>query len=162
MTTMTPHFSRIGFALVGGVSLLSTVSACATAVDDGTTSPSPADATAGPTTPSATSSGPADSQTAGSYTDGSYTATGSYQSPGGEESVTVTLTLSGGVITDVEVISNAQNPNSQRFQGEFISEIAGQVVGRSIDDIAVSKVAGSSLTSGGFNAAVDAIRDDAS
>jgi hypothetical protein len=47
------------------------------------------------------------------------------------------------------------------MQGEFISGIAGVVVGKNIDSIKVDKVGGSSLTSGGFNAAVDAIKADA-
>lgn len=98
---------------------------------------------------------------AGGYTDGSYTATGSYISPGGEESVEVTLTLAADVVTDVEVVSLAKHPNSERFQGEFISGIADVVVGVPIDELAVDKVAGSSLTSGGFNEAVDLIKDEA-
>lgn len=97
----------------------------------------------------------------GSYADGSYTATGSYISPGGEESIEVTLTLASDAVTDVEVVSLAKHPNSERFQGEFISGIADEVVGVPIDELAVDKVAGSSLTSGGFNEAVDLIKDEA-
>lgn len=97
----------------------------------------------------------------GTYADGSYTATGSYVSPGGEESVEVTLTLDSGVVSEVDVVSLAQHPNSVRFQGEFISGISDVVVGVPIDELAVDKVAGSSLTSGGFNEAVDLIKEEA-
>ena len=95
------------------------------------------------------------------YSDGEYTATGEYQSPGGPESVTVTLTLADNVVTAVEVTGSGSTPNAKRFQGEFIENIAGVVVGKPIESLNVSKVAGSSLTSGGFNDALDQIRDDA-
>ncbi|MFU8945685.1 FMN-binding protein [Mycetocola zhadangensis] len=98
---------------------------------------------------------------AGEYTDGEYTATGDYQSPGGPESVTVTLTLADNVVTALDVTGSGSTPNARRFQGEFIDNIADVVVGKPIDDLSVSKVAGSSLTSGGFNNALDQIKDDA-
>lgn len=95
------------------------------------------------------------------YTDGEYTATGDYTSPGGEETVTVTLTLADSVVTDLAVTGSGSTPNAKRFQGEFIDNISDVVVGQRIDELNVSKVAGSSLTSGGFNAAIDEIKGDA-
>lgn len=95
------------------------------------------------------------------YADGTYTATGSYVSPGGQESVSVELTLADGVVTDVVVTPQASNPNSQRYQGEFADGIADQVVGEPIDELSVTKVAGSSLTSGGFNDALEQIKEEA-
>lgn len=95
------------------------------------------------------------------YTDGEYTATGDYTSPGGEETVTVTVTLADSVVTAVEVTGSGSTPNAKKFQGEFIDNISDVVVGQRIDELAVSKVAGSSLTSGGFNAAIDEIKGDA-
>ncbi len=103
----------------------------------------------------------ADGSTGGTYADGTYTATGSYVSPGGQESIEVTLTLTSDVVSAVEVVSNAQNPNSVRYQGEFISGIEDVVVGVPLDDLEVDKVAGSSLTSGGFNQAVETIKGEA-
>ena len=73
----------------------------------------------------------------------------------------VTLTLESNVVTDVEVVGHGDNPNTKQFQGEFIGGIASEVVGKNIDELSVDKVAGSSLTSGGFNKAVDAIKADA-
>ena len=49
----------------------------------------------------------------------------------------------------------------ERYQGEFVDGIADVVIGVPIDDLKVSKVAGSSLTSGGFNDAVQQIKDEA-
>jgi uncharacterized protein with FMN-binding domain len=97
----------------------------------------------------------------GGYQDGEYTAEGSYISPGGPESVTVTLTLQDDTVTALEVTGSGGTPNAKKFQGEFIESIDGVVIGRNIDDLQVSKVAGSSLTSGGFNEALQQIRDDA-
>lgn len=95
------------------------------------------------------------------YADGTYTESGSYQSPNGTETVDVTITLGDGIVTDVEVVGQGESRDSQRYQGEFIDGIAAEVVGKDIDTLTVSKVAGSSLTSGGFNSAVDAIKADA-
>ena len=99
--------------------------------------------------------------TSGSHTDGTYTAEGSYQAPSGTESVDVTITLKGDVISSVEVVGNATDPQAKQHQGEFIAGISDVVVGKDIDTIKVDKVGGSSLTSGGFNKAVQEIKADA-
>ena len=100
--------------------------------------------------------------TGGPYEDGTYTESGSYQSPNGTETIDVTVTLADDIITDVEVVGHGESPDSKLHQGEFIDGIAAIVVGKDIDDISVSKVAGSSLTSGGFTKAIEAIKADAS
>jgi uncharacterized protein with FMN-binding domain len=146
-----------GIAVIGGLAGCS--SAGADAEGTGSTSAS---------TPAAGSASESSSGAAGSgadasaLKDGTYTEDGSYNSPGGEESITVKLTLAGGVVEDLDVTSNATNPNSKKYQGEFVDGINDIVVGKSIDDLNVSKVAGSSLTSGGFNDAIDKIIADAS
>jgi hypothetical protein len=98
----------------------------------------------------------------GSYADGSYTADGSYVAPSGQESITVDLTLEGGTVTDVTVTPHATSGTRQgEFQKQFADNIASEVVGKDIDQLDVSRVAGSSLTSGGFNAALDEIKHEA-
>jgi uncharacterized protein with FMN-binding domain len=109
-----------------------------------------ADAPAGP-----------DTVASGDYADGTYTESGDYQAPSGSETVEVTLTLADNVITEVEVVGDATDGQAKLHQGEFADGIADVVVGKNIDEISVDKVGGSSLTSGGFNAAVDAIKADA-
>ncbi len=114
----------------------------------------------------ATNSGTSDSGSSGSsgdasYADGTYTADGNYQNPGGAASVTVTITLEDDVVTAVEVAPHATSGNSKQFQTQFASGIADQVVGKDIDSLNVSRVAGSSLTSGGFNDALEKIKADA-
>ncbi|MFT4300019.1 MAG: FMN-binding protein [Aeromicrobium sp.] len=103
-----------------------------------------------------------DTAASAAYTPGDYTATGSYTTPGGRQSVEVEVTLEAdGTITDVTVIPLADGGNSEQFQTKFAGGIAAEVVGTKIDDLSVSKVSGSSLTSGGFNAAIEEIKDEA-
>lgn len=102
------------------------------------------------------------SDAATTYTAGDYTAEGSYQTPGGQQSVEVEVTLAeDGTISAVTVTPQADGGNSEQFQTKFAGGIADEVVGTKIDDLDVSKVSGSSLTSGGFNAAIDVILDEA-
>ena len=95
------------------------------------------------------------------YKDGTYSADGTYKSPNGTETVGVQLTLANGTVSAVEITEHPSNPNTRKFQGQFAGGIAAQVVGKSLDEIKVSKVAGSSLTSGGFNQAVEEIKSQA-
>lgn len=103
--------------------------------------------------------GPAD--TSAEYTDGQYSASGAYQSPNGTETIEVQLTLVNDAVTEVTVTPGGSNPTTQFYQGEFVSGIAAEVVGKDVDELQVTRVAGSSLTSGGFREAVDAIKADA-
>lgn len=96
-----------------------------------------------------------------SYTDGTYTAEGSYATPESVETISVTVTLESDVITAVEVSGDPQARESEEYQGKFIGGISDAVVGQDIDDISVSRVAGSSLTSGGFNKAIEDIKSQA-
>ncbi|MGY2745807.1 FMN-binding protein [Arthrobacter sp. UYCu723] len=96
-----------------------------------------------------------------SYKDGIYSADGNYVSPNGTETVGVKLTLAGGTVSDVTITPHPSNSNTKKFQGEFAGGIRSQIVGKKLDEIKVSKVAGSSLTSGGFNQAVEKIKADA-
>lgn len=96
-----------------------------------------------------------------SYADGTYSAEGEYATPETVEKIEVTITLADNVITAVEVAGTPMRPETVRFQGQFIDGIADEVVGVDIDKINVKRVAGSSLTSGGFNKAVDAIKAQA-
>jgi hypothetical protein len=101
-----------------------------------------------------------DAGDADTYADGTYEATGSYANPGGTSSVDVTLTLADNTVTDVEVAPGATG-TSLTYQEKFISGIDDEVVGKAVNDIAVSKVSGSSLTSQGFSEALAQIKSEA-
>jgi len=96
-----------------------------------------------------------------SYKDGSYTATGSYDSPGGTESITVSVTLQSDVITASSAQPGARDDEAKEFQDEFIANYKPLVVGKDITSVRLSNVAGSSLTSQGFNAALSRIKSQA-
>ena len=95
------------------------------------------------------------------YADGTYTADGTYNTPESVETISVTVTLEDDVITDVQVEGDPQKSETEQYQGQFIGGISEVVVGQDIDEIAVSRVAGSSLTSGGFNDAIESIKAEA-
>ena len=149
----TIHPSKSAAALIAGLALAGSLAACS--------SPAPTDTDTGTDSGTETDTGDDTGTDAGAYEDGTYEASGDYQAPSGTESVDVTVTLEGGVITDVTVVGNATDPEAKQHQGEFIDGIAGEVVGKPIDEIQVSKISGSSLTSGGFNKAIDEIKADA-
>jgi uncharacterized protein with FMN-binding domain len=148
------------FAGIAGLSLAGTVAGCApSAADSAPGVPAKSAAETAAANPSAATSSLASSGS--TYKDGTYSADGSYVSPNGSETVGVELTLAGGTVTGVNITQHPSNPNTRKFQGEFAGGIAAQIVGRSIDELNVSKVAGSSLTSGGFNQAVEKIKQEA-
>jgi uncharacterized protein with FMN-binding domain len=95
------------------------------------------------------------------YKDGTYTATGSYDSPGGNESITVTVTLANDIITSTSATSGANDTEAHEYQNEFISEYKSLVVGKDISSVHLSRVSGSSLTSQGFNSAIQKIESQA-
>lgn len=97
----------------------------------------------------------------GVYQDGKYEAMGKYMSPGGEREVAVSLTLADGVVTDASFEGFATDPTSQRFQGEFAEGYQAMVVGRTLDELNLQKVSGSSLTPKGFMDAVQSIKQQA-
>jgi uncharacterized protein with FMN-binding domain len=92
---------------------------------------------------------------------GTWTETGDYQTPGGQESVEVTLTVEDGTVTAVEVQGSGGSTNSRQYQAAFVSGIEAEVVGKPLATLEVGAVSGSSLTGQGFNAAVEKIRADA-
>lgn len=95
------------------------------------------------------------------YKDGSYSAVGNYNSPEGSESIKVTVTLKNGIITDSSVIGEASDHTSKRYQNMFISGFKQYVIGKSIDQVSLNKVSGSSLTPDGFNNAIAKIKNQA-
>jgi uncharacterized protein with FMN-binding domain len=97
----------------------------------------------------------------GDFTDGTYTANGAYISPNGSETIGVEVTLENNVITAVSVETNPTNPTTSRFQTMFAGGIEAEVVGMPIDEVEVTRVAGSSLTGNGFTEALETIKADA-
>lgn len=99
--------------------------------------------------------------TTGPLADGTYSSTGGYQSPNGPETVVVTLSIADGIVTAASVEPQASNATSSRYQGQFAGGIADEVIGKPLAEVRVTRVAGSSLTGGGFNKALEQIRAQA-
>lgn len=104
---------------------------------------------------------PAATASTANYKDGTYTAEGSYNTPGGNESITITVTLQNGLVTSTSATSTPMDRDAQEYQDAFKSAYKGQVVGKKVDSLRLSRVAGSSLTSIGFNNALDQIKNQA-
>ena len=131
--TRIPVLSRVGAAGALGLGVLALAGCAASPADGGSTG----------------------GDTSATYADGTYTA------PSGQEEVEVELTLEGDTVTAVTVTPTATDRQAAGFQQQFADGISAEVVGKDIDSLDVSRVAGSSLTSGGFNAAVEAIKAEA-
>ncbi|WP_284979694.1 hypothetical protein [Arthrobacter sp. fls2-241-R2A-200] len=153
---MTTPLRKSFYVGIAGLSIVGSAAGCApsSAAPSQPTQPTPAGS-------AATSHSGSGSTSGSTYKDGTYSADGNYTSPNGQETVGVQLTLTGGKVSAVNITTHPTNPNTKKFQGEFASGIAAQVVGKDIDSLNVSKVAGSSLTSGGFNDAVQKIKSEA-
>jgi len=157
-TALATRPVRAGAALTAaaGIALLAGCAPTASEAEEPSTgSSSTEDSTDDSTGDSSASTG------TGTYADGTYTAEGSYPTPESVETISVTVTLKDDIVTDVEVTGNPQKRESEEYQGKFIGGIAAVVVGQDIDDLQVSRVAGSSLTSGGFNDAIETIKSEA-
>lgn len=102
------------------------------------------------------------SKNSSSYKEGTYTAIGDYQSPGGQEKIKITITISkDGTVSSTDADAKAISSDGARFQQKFISGYKSKVVGKNIDDINLDQVSGSSLTPIGFNDAISKIQDQA-
>jgi uncharacterized protein with FMN-binding domain len=159
-TAAVPRPVRIGLAAAGVAGALA-LAGCAPA---DTVADTDRDTTPEATPAATTAPDPATSDAASgdsTYADGTYTAEGSYATPESVETIVVTVTLQDDVVTAVEVTGDPQKSESAQYQGEFIGGIADVVVGQEIDSLSVSRVAGSSLTSGGFNQAIETIKSEA-
>jgi len=140
MQTRLASLAMIGLATAG------TLAGCAAATG-------PADASG--TSPVIDAGGTAD------LADGDYSANGPYFAPSGQESVDVTLTLASGVVTALAVHGNATDPEAKQYEAKFVSGVNALVVGKPIASLDVTNVAGSSLTSSGFDAAIADIIEQA-
>jgi len=110
-------------------------------------------------------SGPATTTTTSSstviYKDGSYTASDSYATPGGSEHISVKLTIKANAVSAVSLQQNANNRDSRDYQDAFEQSYRSYVVGKALNSINISRVSGASLTTGGFNAALEQIKSQA-
>lgn len=111
--------------------------------------------------PSSSSSMGMGMHSSGNYKDGTYAATSSYETSGGVESIKVSLQVSGGTVTGADVSQTPTNRTSEMYQQMFQDNYQSYVVGKKLSDINLQRVSGSSLTSQGFDDALDQIKSQA-
>jgi uncharacterized protein with FMN-binding domain len=95
------------------------------------------------------------------YTDGTYVAEGGYTAPSGLAAITVSVTLVDDAVSWVHVAPGTFVGDPFTFQDRFAKAVPDLVMGVDLDEVSVSRVAGSSLTSQAFNQAIDKIKTEA-
>jgi len=79
----------------------------------------------------------------------------SYISPGGEERISIMLTIANGVVAEAEATSLAKHPTSKQMQAGFVEEFSGAVLGMTLDELeSVDRIGGASLTTGAFRKSI--------
>lgn len=122
--------------------------------------------TSGSATDDSATSGSEESTTSnkedtGNYADGDYAIKGQY-GPVGEDSIDVYLTVKDQNVTAVKVVGHAFTSISEKHQNDFAEAVQDAVVGKSLKDLKIDKLAGASWTSEAFNKALDVARQEAS
>jgi uncharacterized protein with FMN-binding domain len=145
--------TKTAIATLAGLSVVGALAGC---------SATPAASTGGSGTATSGAGGGATTTSTTSYKDGTYTEPGTYVSPGGTEHISVTLTLAKNIITAMKVITVKADPTATGYEQMFEGGISAATVGKDINSLKIGVVAGSSLTSMGFNKALAAIKADAS
>ena len=93
--------------------------------------------------------------------DGTYTATATYYVPHGSNTISATVTVSGGNITSVTANDNYTDGESAMYIDSFESSLSSKAVGMSLASASFSRIGGASLTTEGFNSVLDQIRTQA-
>lgn len=92
-----------------------------------------------------------------------YTAQATYLTPARtSHTIDVTLTLEGGVVSTASVVYDGGKGFSNGHQERFDKAYKSLVIGKSLDEISLSRVGGASVTSQAFNEAVVKIKSQAS
>lgn len=96
-----------------------------------------------------------------SYADGLFRAVGDYISPAGPQGISVAVQLKDDTVAWVMVTPRTFIGEPAEFQNKFAKAAPDEVVGRDVDTITVSRLAGASLTSDAFNQALADIKAQA-
>jgi uncharacterized protein with FMN-binding domain len=150
---------RAALALASGLSLAAVLAGCASTTSEGQSSGSSADSSSTSSSTGVNATSTSDNTT--SYKDGTYSADGSYVSPDGAEEIAVTVTVKSNLITAVTVKTIKADGEGAQYQSQFEGGISAVAVGKSLATLSVGTVAGSSLTSQGFDSALATIRSEA-
>jgi uncharacterized protein with FMN-binding domain len=96
------------------------------------------------------------------YRNGTYVATGVYMLPfGKEDEINITLSIENDIIVAADFEGQAAGPASIFAQENFAEGFEEAVVGKKIDEIDIDVLNGASLTTDGFNDALEKIKLEA-
>ena len=95
------------------------------------------------------------------YKDGTYNVTASYDTPEGIESMGVSITVANDTVTKTTASVQSRGRESRAYQQDFVGSYQSAVVGKPLSSLNLRIVAGASLTTAGFNDALDIIRTQA-
>ena len=128
-----------------------------------TNTPTPTPTTPTPTPPGTPVMPPATTPPGATkkYKDGTYTAVGSYTNPASREEVTIDLVIKDDKITSSKFTGSPDNPTTVTMQGKFSAGFQAVVVGKSVDEVNLTAVNGSSLAPRGFMDALNKIKTQA-
>lgn len=89
---------------------------------------------------------------------GNFTGAVSFFTPGEQNRITVSVTLSNNIVTAVSTSYAATRGDSVQYQRSFDSQYKSQVIGKNISSIHLSRVGGATLTTQAFNNAITQIK----
>lgn len=141
---------------------LETANSSQSSQNSSTTSKSTIETTQTTTTPSNTSSSSTSSNQTTVYRDGTYTASKVYNVPHAQNTIDVTITVEGEIVTAISVNDDYTDHESAEYISSFESAIKSKVVGKKLADISLSRVGGASLTTSAFSSALGIVKSDAS
>jgi len=149
--------TRTAVTAVAALAVIAPLAGCSATDTPPPATPQPTSSDSGMSTPSPS---PTTNPSRPEYRDGTFTARGVY---GGAPSyMDFTITIEDGIITDVESGLMADNNDTSRgYQERFAAALPDEVIGKSIDEVEVGILAGSSSCGDGFNDAVAQIREQA-
>lgn len=126
-----------------------------------TTNSSTSGSTTGGTTSNSTTNSTS-STSASNYKDGTYTASANYSVPHGyQNSISVSITVSNGSITAASATHSTSDRESAEYTDVFDSSLSSKVVGQSLSGASFSRIGGASLTTDGFQTALETVMNEA-
>ncbi len=78
------------------------------------------------------------------------TVTYKVPAPGTADSIEFDVTVTDGIITAASAISKGEHEYSKNWQGKFVAQVSGSVVGKKAKDLKVDAIGGASLTTAAF------------
>jgi cytoskeletal protein RodZ len=126
-----------------------------------TTTPNTTTSGTASSTTSTTTTTPSTTNTTSTYKNGTYSSDGNFNTPGGFQSIGVSVTIQNDTVTNATVTDQTTDGDSSAYAQMFINSFRDYVVGKNVGSIHLYGVAGASLTSEGFNNALSQIKSQA-